>query len=155
MKVVVLTDAANRGKSAAIKGVAEIFANKPGCKVVDQPQTRHIDVDMIIKTAKGKLIAFCSGGDDFEMVDRNIKYAQKHSCDILVSASRSRGKGYDRIADFMQEKGNAGLIVKPIDFYEVGNFLSDNANNHAAVCDLTVLHLERVIEYVSQFPQSK
>lgn len=148
MKVVVLADAANRGKSSAIKGVAEIFANKPACQVVDRTPISTIDENMIIKTGQGDLIAFCSGGDDFEMVDRNIKYAQSHSCDILVSASRSKGKGYDRIAEFMQQSGNAGLIVKAIDFYPAGNFISDNSNDHAVVTRLTVQHLERVIEYV-------
>ena len=148
MKIVVLADAQNRGKSAAIKCVAEVFACKPGYTVIDRTKAAQIDWNITVRSSAGILIAFCSGGDYLDMIDDNIEYAQKHKCDILVSAARSKGAGFNRIAQFMQKKGNAGLIIKAIDFYKEGNFLSDNKNNHAAITQLTVRHLMRVIEYV-------
>ena len=102
MKVIVLADASNRGKSSSIKGVAKVFVNKPTCRVVDRTPISTIDENMIIKTEQGDLIAFCSGGDDFETVGSNIKYAQENNCNILVSASRSKGRTFNIISDFMQ-----------------------------------------------------
>ena len=148
MKVVVLADAQNRGKSAAIKCAAEVFACKPGYTVIDRTQTAPIDMNMTVKSQDGFLIAFCSGGDTIDMISENIGYAQNHNCDILVSAARSKGGGLDCLADFMRKTGNDGLILKTIGSYKVGSLLADTSNNHAAITWLTVRHLMRVIEYV-------
>ena len=44
-------------------------------------------------TYKGKTISITTPGDNETEVKKNIQYAQDENCDILVTASRTRGYG--------------------------------------------------------------
>ena len=148
MKVIAVVGAARRGKTTSIKKSAEEFADMPEFSTYLSNIANDEDLQSVIENKNGMRIAFCSAGDYWEDVDKNIEFALSNKCDILVAASRSRGAGYNRITEFMCEKGNSGLIIKTIDFYPEENVLADNENNHSALSDLTAKHIVSMVKYV-------
>ena len=147
MKIIVLTDASNRGKTTSIKLLATYFTRQEGFSTKVHISMPSNDENVVIETSNGSNIALCSGGDDRLTVEGNINFALSHNCDILVSAARSKGDGYNKITDFILQKGNSGLLVKAIDFWAENNCLADNENKNLAISSLTAEHLKRIVEY--------
>lgn len=53
----------------------------------------------------GKTIALCPPGDSEEIVKDNIVFIEKHPCDVVFTATRSRGRGCRALEDFAKEMG--------------------------------------------------
>ena len=67
-------------------------------------------------TYKGKTISITTPGDNETEVKKNIQYVQDKNCDILVTASRTRGYGRKLLRE--QFKHNLLCIEKNIDYQQ-------------------------------------
>ena len=85
MKVIVLNGVANTGKTTTLNLLNNLINS-------DNPITDGKDHRRTF-TYKGKTISITTPGDGKEHIHDNIDYAQNKNCDILVTASRTRGYG--------------------------------------------------------------
>jgi len=91
MKVIVLSGIANTGKTTTLNLLNNLInPNKP---ITDGNDHRRAF------TYKGKTIFIATPGDDKAQIDENIKRARKENCDILVTASRTRGAGKELLRE--------------------------------------------------------
>ena len=86
MKVIVLNGVANTGKTTTLNLLNNLI--NP-----DTPATNLGEDDKYTFTYKGKTISITTPGDGEKDIQNNIDYAQDENCDILVTASRTRGYG--------------------------------------------------------------
>ena len=85
MKVIVLNGVANTGKTTTLNLLNNLI--NPDNPITDGKDHRRTF------TYKGKTISITTPGDGKEHIHDNIDYAQNKNCDILVTASRTRGYG--------------------------------------------------------------
>lgn len=85
MKVIVLNGVANTGKTTTLNLLNDLL--NPDNPITDGKDHRRTF------TYKGKTIFIATPGDDKAQIDENIKRARKENCDILVTASRTKGYG--------------------------------------------------------------
>lgn len=86
MKVIVLNGVANTGKTTTLNLLYNLITP-------DTPATNLGEDDKYTFTYKGKTISITTPGDGEKDIQNNIDYAQDENCDILVTASRTRGYG--------------------------------------------------------------
>ena len=73
MKVIAVVGAARRGKTTSIKKSAEEFADMPEFSTYLSNIVNDEDIQSVIENKNGMRIAFCSAGDYWEDVDKNIE----------------------------------------------------------------------------------
>jgi hypothetical protein len=66
----------------------------------------------IQRSGKARVLAVASGGDDPYVVNRNLAFFAQHKWDVVVCASRSRGRTVQLVANFAQ-RYKARLITIP------------------------------------------
>lgn len=54
-------------------------------------------------------IVLCPPGDNFNIAKENTEFIDAHPCDVVFTASRTRGGSWDVISDYVKEK-DAKLI---------------------------------------------
>lgn len=91
MKVIVLNGVANTGKTTTLNLLNNLI--NPDNPITDGKDHRRTF------TYKGKTIFIATPGDDKAQIDENIKRARKENCDILVTASRTRGAGKELLRE--------------------------------------------------------
>ena len=91
MKVIALYEVANTGKTTTLNLLNDLL--NP-----DNPITDGKDHRRSI-TYKGKTIFIATPGDNKAEIDENIKRARKENCDILVTASRTKGYGKELLKE--------------------------------------------------------
>ena len=158
MRLIALTDAANRGKTTSITIAKNEFLEDPE---VNSPREltayfqvlSNKDFRTVIELLDGYRIAFCTGGDDAATVTDNYQYAVQYNCQLLVTASRiSKNTSWRKLSEIINLPGNDGLLVKAIDFYDNSPVFQDKANNHLNISKLTAIHLVNVIKYAIAQP---
>lgn len=158
MRVIALTDAANRGKTTSITIAKNEFLEDPE---VNSPREltayfqvlSNKDFRTVIELLDGYRIAFCTGGDDAATVTDNYQYAVQYNCQLLVTASRiSKNTSWRKLSEIINLPGNDGLLVKAIDFYDNSPVFQDKANNYLNISKLTAIHLVNVIKYAIAQP---
>lgn len=92
MKVIVLSGVANTGKTTTLNLLNNLI--NP-----DNPATNLREDDKYTFTYKGKTIFIATPGDYKDQIDENIKCARKENCDILVTASRTKGYGKELLRE--------------------------------------------------------
>ena len=85
MKVIALYGVANTGKTTTLNLLHNLI--NPDKPITDGKDHRRSF------TYKNKTIFIATPGDNEAEIDENIKRARKANCDILVTASRTRGYG--------------------------------------------------------------
>ena len=109
MKVIALFGKGGIGKTTTLNLLNDLI--NP-----DNPATNLGEDDKYTFTYKGKTISITTPGDCKEHIHDNIDYAQNNNCDILVTASRTRGAGKDMLRE--QFKHNLLFIEKNIDYQQ-------------------------------------
>lgn len=85
MKVIALFGKGGTGKTTTLNLLNDLI--NPNNPITDGKDHRRAF------TYKGKTIFIATPGDNEAEIDENIKRARKENCDILVTASRTRGDG--------------------------------------------------------------
>ena len=57
----------------------------------------------------GKVIDICPPGDNADEVKANISFVEKHPCDVVFTATRTRGGSWNTLKEYVTEK-HAELI---------------------------------------------
>ena len=91
MKVIALYGVANTGKTTTLNLLYNLI--NPDTPITDGKDHRRSF------TYKGKTIFIATPGDNKAEIDENIKRARKANCDILVTASRTRGYGWELLRE--------------------------------------------------------
>ena len=66
----------------------------------------------------GKIIGFASQGDPGTQQKKNIEDHAKNGCDIIVTASRSKGDTVDNVSKIANKYGYKVVWVSPFYFYD-------------------------------------
>lgn len=90
-------------------------------------------------TYKGKTISITTPGDNETEVKKNIQYVQDKNCDILVTASRTRGYGRKLLRE--QFKHNLLCIEKNIDYQQRDLVNKAQALDLQAIIDGLIIQL--------------
>lgn len=56
-----------------------------------------------------KVVDICPPGDTYDIAEKNAEFIDAHPCDVVFTASRTRGGSWNKIRDYAKEKG-AGLV---------------------------------------------
>lgn len=92
MKVIALFGKGGIGKTTTLNLLNDLI--NPDNPITDGKDHRRSF------TYKGKTISITTPGDNETEIKKNIQYAQDKNCDILVTASRTRGKGKECLEKF-------------------------------------------------------
>ena len=66
----------------------------------------------------GKKIGFASQGDPDTQQKENIEDHAKNGCDIIVTASRSKGGTVDNVSEIANKYGYTVVWISPFYFYD-------------------------------------
>lgn len=131
MKVIVLNGVANTGKTTTLNLLNNLI--NPDNPITDGKDHRRTF------TYKGKTISITTPGDGKEHIHDNIDYAQNKNCDILVTASRTRGAGKDMLRE--QFKHNLLCIEKNVDYQQRDLVNEAQALDLQAIIDGLIIQL--------------
>ena len=132
MKVIALFGKGGIGKTTTLNLLNDLI--NP-----DNPATNLGEDDKYTFTYKGKTISITTPGDWKEHIHDNIDYAQNNNCDILVTASRTRGAGKDMLRE--QFKHNLLFIEKNIDYQQRDLVNKAQALDLQAIIDGLIIQL--------------
>ena len=91
MKVIALFGKSGIGKTTTLNLLNNLI--NPDNPITDGKDHRRTF------TYKGKTISITTPGDNETEVKKNIQYVQDKNCDILVTASRTRGYGWELLRE--------------------------------------------------------
>ncbi len=131
MKVIVLNGVANTGKTTTLNLLNNLI--NPDNPITDGKDHRRTF------TYKGKTISITTPGDNETEVKKNIQYVQDKNCDILVTASRTRGAGKDMLRE--QFKHNLLCIEKNVDYQQRDLVNETQALDLQAIIDGLIIQL--------------
>ena len=102
MKIIVLKGRGECGKSETIGiHLRELLTGKSIPKN-EWPRVKdHRECVMYSK----KSIDLCPPGDNDEIAEKNTEFIDAHPCDVVVTASRTRGGSWKGIRDYAKDKG--------------------------------------------------
>lgn len=123
-----------QGKSTTIKKIVPLFqAHFPYAKL--RWIHKDYDIELIIEL-KDKKIGIESQGDPGSRLEESVSYlATEEKCDLIICASRTRGKTVDDIVRIAQEN-NYEIIW-------VNNYRSNS--NHKALNEMSAEHIFQLI----------
>ena len=102
MKIIVLKGRGECGKSETIGiHLRELLT---GMSIPKNEWSRVKDHRECVKYVD-KVIALCPPGDTYEIAEKNTEFIDAHPSDVVFTASRTRGGGWDKIRDYAKEKG--------------------------------------------------
>lgn len=131
MKVIVLNGVANTGKTTTLNLLNNLI--NPDNPITDGKDHRRTF------TYKRKTISIATPGDNEPEVKKNIQYVQDKNCDILVTASRTRGAGKDMLRE--QFKHNLLCIEKNVDYQQRDLVNETQALDLQAIIDGLIIQL--------------
>ena len=131
MKVIALYGVANTGKTTTLNLLNNLI--NPDNPITDGKDHRRTF------TYKGKTISITTPGDNETEVKKNIQYVQDKNCDILVTASRTRGAGKDMLRE--QFKHNLLCIEKNVDYQQRDLVNETQALDLQAIIDGLIIQL--------------
>ena len=105
----------------------------------DTPATNLGEDGKYTFTYKGKTISITTPGDGKGHIKDNIDYAQNNNCDILVTASRTRGAGKELLRE--QFKHNLLCIEKNVDYQQRDLVNEAQALDLQAIIDGLIIQL--------------
>lgn len=89
-KIIAVRGKSNVGKTGSIKKALELLRERYPLAIITPIKNQK---DIIIKaTIKDQVIIFASGGDTQEILDNMLKTIKNENVDILICATKSRGK---------------------------------------------------------------
>lgn len=122
MKVIALIGKGGTGKTTTLNLLNDLI--NPDNPITDGKDHRRAF------TYKGKTISITTPGDGKGHIKDNIDYAQDKNCDILVTASRTKGDGKELLKERFK---NILFIEKNIDYQQ------RNLVNEAQALDLQAI----------------
>lgn len=102
MKIIALKGRGECGKSETI-GV-HLRAVLTGKEYPRNEWNRRKDVRECISYVD-KLIDICPPGDNADIVEANIAFIKEHPCDVVFTATRTRGGSWDTLLEFTKKDG--------------------------------------------------
>jgi hypothetical protein len=63
------------------------------------------DARVVFKSYKGYIIGICTPGDNSQELRENCKFFEKYDCDIIFTATRTRGKSKDVFYKYSKKYG--------------------------------------------------
>lgn len=94
-EIILLSSPTNTGKTTSIVKLYEDVIKKHKIS----PISYTVDVRVSFKI-NGKIIGFCSNGDNDWHVKKNIDFFKKHNCEICITACRTKGVTKNKIIDW-------------------------------------------------------
>ena len=131
MKVIALFGKGGTGKTTTLNLLNDLI--NPDNPITDGKDHRRSF------TYKGKTISITTPGDGKGHIKDNIDYAQDENCDILVTASRTRGAGKELLRE--QFKHNLLCIEKNVDYQQRDLFNKAQALDLQAIIDEVINQL--------------
>lgn len=131
MKVIALFGIKDTGKTTTLNLLNNLI--NPDNPITDGKDHRRTF------TYKGKTISITTPGDNETEVKKNIQYVQDKNCDILVTASRTRGAGKDMLRE--QFKHNLLCIEKNVDYQQRDLVNETQALDLQAIIDGLIIQL--------------
>ncbi|MES2984318.1 MAG: hypothetical protein V4735_03925 [Pseudomonadota bacterium] len=98
-KIILVTGPSNSGKTSSIRRFLEnrgIFHKQDGDLAIVLP---------LQKNGKTYVVGIASGGDTLAIVQSNFVFFQPHNCDVIICASKSRGKTLACITNHATQHG--------------------------------------------------
>lgn len=132
MKVIALYGAGGTGKTTTLNLLNNLI--NPDNPITDGKDHRRTF------TYKGKTISITTPGDGEEHIHDNIDYTQDKNCDILVTASRTRGAGKDMLRELF--KHNLLCIEKNVDYQQRDLVNEAQALDLQAIIDGLIIQLK-------------
>lgn len=106
MKIIALKGRRECGKSETI-GI-HLRALLTGIEYPREEWNRRKDIRECV-LYKGKVVDICPPGDNADIVEANIAFIKENPCDVVFTATRTRGGSWDTLWDYAKIVG-AGLI---------------------------------------------
>lgn len=111
-KIIALYGSGKKGKTSTLKKLIEEMRKDSSFSEEEEKAEQYLnDDERIICTYKNKKIAITTGGDTEDIIKENLAFFEEHECDILVTATRTKGKTVDYIEDY-ENKNNIKIIWK-------------------------------------------
>lgn len=98
--IIALYGPGNKGKSKTINLLIKLLGGS------ESDKERRISL-----TYEDKKIAITTYGDDDSQLNKNIKFFKEKSCDILVTATRTKGKSVKTLETFEKEIGRKAIWI--------------------------------------------
>jgi hypothetical protein len=124
-KIICVSGPSNSGKTNSIR----LFLEKRG--IFHQKRTGDLTaVIPIMKDKKTYVLGISSGGDSLDIVKANLLFLKRHSCEVFVCASRSRGTTIRYITNFARDMGIKLVMIptKRVGRSFVSSFTNRTAN---------------------------
>lgn len=98
--IVVVKGTANRGKTTAIKGVANLLKGEFPCTTLEE----GADIEVVFN-AKGMNIGIESQGDPHSRMVRSMEDFVTRHCSIILAACRTKGDTYNKVYELSKKYG--------------------------------------------------
>ncbi len=132
-QIIVLQGSASKGKTSCLNNLIDLlkqYEEKTYTKIATERANDHRRVFVYQKTR----IAITTYGDPpGETIEKNIDFAEKNECTILITASRSRGATVDVIEAYRLKHTNVTITFVAKEIVSNGNkSLQDEVNKTQA-----------------------
>lgn len=99
-KIIALYGAANKGKTTTLNILVDLLAVVSDCYNIE----RHYDSKAMF-VINNKNIGVCTSGDNQEEIKNNIEFFYKNECEIIITATRTKGEGVSELEKFTKKQG--------------------------------------------------
>ncbi len=110
-QIIALCKRSNTGKTNTLNYLIGLLDKSQEADIITAPTGDR----RVVISYNNKKIAITTCGDNGEELNKNIKFFEENGCDILVTATRSKGKTKEIISNYAQKiKANIIWIEKNI-----------------------------------------
>ncbi len=130
-KIICLYGSANKGKTHTLNMLVGILdpIQTINIKKLGENQQKVVEYN-------GHRIAITSAGDSRHELEKNIKFCQKNECDILITATRTRGGSTEEVHKFSQEVSCKITWLRKNEAIELKNLINESqAKDIQAILD--------------------
>lgn len=99
-KIIALYGAANKGKTTTLNILVDLLAVVSDYYNIE----RYYDSKAMFVINK-KNIGVCTPGDNQEEIKKNIDFFNKNECEIIITATRTKGDGVTELEKFTKKQG--------------------------------------------------
>lgn len=100
-KLIALYGAANRGKTTTLNILIDLLA------VVSEHYNIEKNYDSkAVFVINSKTIGVCTPGDNQEEIKNNIEFFEENECEIIITATRTKGEGVNELEKFTKKQGS-------------------------------------------------
>lgn len=111
------------GKTKTLNILIELLDAATNKKPTTIEKVNKDDFRVVISDYKGCTIGICTPGDNSQELKANCIFFEKHNCDIIFTATRTRGKSKDVFYKYSEKNGYKihwiGKYVVENDFEEM------------------------------------